>query len=382
MNAAPASKILIVDDEPNLVDALTQLLLAQGFSTAGAASGVQALGELRAAKGGAVPFDVLITDLKMPAMDGIALVEAAHRIDADLVSIVMTGHGTIDTAVAAMKAGALDYILKPFSLRIAMPVLSRALAVRKLRLDNARLLEQVANRTSELEAANRELRSVNKELDSFGHSLSHDVRQPLNVMIGFTDLLMSEKPGSLNPKQREFLGDIRDGGRYLMRLTEDLLKFSRLSQVPVQKQAVNMETLVWEILRANQAAEPERRMDLRVGPLPGAFADPTLLRQVMVNLIANAFKFTRRVSHPLIEITGESRTGETSYCISDNGAGFDMADAARLFSIFQRLHSEAAFEGTGVGLSIVKRIVERHGGTISAEAQLGKGATFLVTLPS
>jgi signal transduction histidine kinase len=382
MSTARVPKILVVDDEPDLLAALCELIQAQGYSATGTASGRQALGELRAAMTGGAPFDVLITDLMMPVMDGIALLRAGRDIDADLVSIVMTGHGTIDTAVAAMKGGALDYILKPFSLKIAMPVLSRAIAVRKLRFENAGLSQQVANRTVELESANRELRRVNRELEAFGHSISHDVQQPLNVMIGLAELLISEKPGALNAKQRNFLADICDGGRYLMRLTQDLLNFSRLNQQPLQKQTVEVEALVWEILRNNLQAEPERRIDLRVGVLPTASADPSLLRQVLLNLISNAFKFTRRVPAPMIEISAESRARETAYRISDNGAGFDMADAPRLFGIFQRLHSEAAFEGTGVGLSVVKRIIERHGGAVSAEAEVGRGATFTFTLPS
>ncbi len=157
-------------------------------------------------------FDVLITDLMMPAMDGIALLRAALELDNDLVSVVMTGHGTIDTAVEAMQAGALDYILKPFNLSVIMPVLARALAVRKLRQDNAALALQVTLRTEELEAKNRELQITNRELQAFTHSVSHDLRQPLNGVIGFAELLLSEKPGSLNASQKEYLGDIYNGG--------------------------------------------------------------------------------------------------------------------------------------------------------------------------
>jgi signal transduction histidine kinase len=208
------------------------------------------------------------------------------------------------------------------------------------------------------------------------------LRQPLNHIIGFSEILISEKPGALNEKQKEFLGDIHNGGMHLMRLTEELLQFSRLSHRALTKEYVNMTDLVGEIVRAMQTAENHRKIQVRVGPLPDASADPSLIRQVLVNLLGNAFKFTRYVSSPIIEVSGQLRADEAVYCIRDNGAGFDMANAQRLFSIFQRLHREEQFEGTGVGLSIVQRIIERHGGTISAEAAVGKGAAFTFALPA
>jgi signal transduction histidine kinase len=383
MTPAPLARLLIVDDERNLVTALCRTLEAEGYSTTGAASGLEALNALRGSVADdTTKFDVLITDLMMPFMDGIALLREAHSIDRDLVSIVMTGHGTIDTAVDAMKGGALDYILKPFNLSVAIPVLLRALAVRRLRRENAALQQQIANRTAELETANRELQGANKELEAFSYSVSHDLRQPLNHIIGFSEFLISEKPGTLNEKQKEFLGDIYNGGTRLLSLTEDLLQFSRLSQQALKKQAVNMEGLVWEIIRPMQAEEPQRSIEIHVGALPAALADPSLLRQALVNLLANAFKFTRHASSPRIEVTGKLLSSKTIYRISDNGAGFDMADAPRLFSIFQRLHNDGEFEGTGVGLSIVQRIIERHGGTVSAKAAVGKGAAFTFVLPT
>jgi two-component system sensor histidine kinase/response regulator len=382
MTRAPPARLLIVDDEIALLNALCRVLQAQGYLTTGAESGRSALSILRSASAHeSGRFDVLITDLKMPDMDGIALLRAAHEIDAEMVSIVMTGHGTIDSAVEAMKGGALDYLLKPFNLSLAIPVLSRALNVRTLRKENAVLLQQVSRHTAELEAANRELRSANKELEAFTHSVSHDLRQPLNHVIGFSELLISDKLGQLNAEQREFLGNIHGGGVRMLRLTEDLLRFSRLGQQALQKQVLDMEALIRDVFRPLQAAEMTRSIELHMDPLPCASGDPSLLRQVWVNLLGNAVKFTRRVAHPKIDISAERRPGEVSYCIRDNGAGFDMAKLPRLFSIFQRLHSDSDFEGTGVGLSIVQRIIERHGGTISAQAEVGKGAAFTFTLP-
>ena len=381
INGISLARLLIVDDDGDQVATMCRLLRAQGYSVTGATSGANALEVLRATRADDVQFDILVTDLIMPTMDGIALLRAALEIDKDLVSIIMTGHGTVDSAVEAMKSGALDYICKPFSLKIAMPVLSRALAVRRLSRENAFLFQQVANHTIELETANRELIAANAQLDAFAGSVSHDLRQPISHIMGFAELLSRKEIGPLNEKQREYFHYIYNGGKHLLCLTEDLLRFSRVSHEPLCKEDVDMEALVREILIPMQMAETHRRMELRIGSLPRVRGDRSLLRQAFVNLLSNAFKFTRRVANPLVEVTGKLADGKISYCIRDNGAGFDMTQSQRLFTIFQRLHSDGEFEGTGVGLSIVKRILEHHGGGITAESEIGKGTSFTLELP-
>jgi signal transduction histidine kinase len=211
--------------------------------------------------------------------------------------------------------------------------------------------------------------------------VSHDLRQPISHIIGFAELLSKKETGPLNEKQREFFDYIYNGGKHLLCITEDLLRFSRVSHQALCKENVDMEALVREILGPMQMAEAHRRIEVRIGPLPCVRGDRALLRQAFVNLLSNAFKFTRQVSNPIVEVTGKSTDGKTSYCIRDNGAGFDMAQAQRLFTIFQRLHSDGEFEGTGVGLSIVKRILEHHGGRITAESEIGKGTSFTLELP-
>ena len=381
-HSSPIARLLIVDDEKAQVSALCCTLTSEGFATTGVGSAAEALYTLRSAASEHVgAFDVLITDLTMPDMDGIALLRAAQKIDPDLVGLVMTGHATLDTAVKAMKSGALDYIAKPFNLSVILPVLTRALIMRNLRIENTKLLYHLAKRTTELEVANRDLKSANRELEAFSSSVSHDVRQPLSGMISFSEFLLSEESGPLNAQQKEFLGYIYRSGRQLVCLTDDLLAFSHLGHQTLRKETVSIEKLVSQILRQLRDAEPSRSVELRVSALPEAEADPSLLRQVFVNLLSNAFKFTRRVPHPVIEVTGRQQTNECVYVVSDNGAGFDMAASQRLFAIFHRLHSSQDFEGTGVGLSIAHRVIERHGGRIWAEAAVGKGAKFTFTLP-
>lgn len=374
-------RLLIVDDDGDQVETSCRVLAAQGFVTTGATSAEHALVLLGAAQHDEAHFDILIADLIMPGMDGIGLMHAAREIDPDLVGVIMTGRATIDTAIDAMKSGAVDYIIKPFTLDVLIPVLSRALALKRLRAANALRLQQRANEAAKLETANRELSLANTELDAFTRSVSHDLRQPISQIIGFAELLCGEKVGPLNEKQRELFHYIDKGGRQLLRLTDDLLRFSRLSNQPVSKVRVDVAAMLREIWDPMRMAEPLRKIEFRVAELPSISGDRSLLRLAFTNLLSNACKFTRHKATAIIEITGKSEPGKNSYCIRDNGAGFAMAGSQQLFGIFQRLHGDQEFEGTGVGLSIVKRIVERHGGTIAATAVLGEGAAFTIELP-
>jgi len=377
MNSTASAKLLIVDDEAAQVTALCRALQVNGYDTTGVESASRALGLLQERR-----FDILITDLTMPGLDGIALLRAAREIDPDLIGIMMTGHGTVDSAVEAMKTGALDYILKPFNLSGILPVLSRATTLRRLRIENAALVQGIADRTAELERTNRELRSANQDLDAYNRSVSHDLRAPLNATIGFTELLIDEKAGALNDTQREYLSEVLKGSRRQLLLIDGLMDLARLGHQRLVTQHVNVTEMVEEIIRELRDVEPQRTVAVQCEALPEAQADPTLLRQVFFNLLANSFKFTRHAASAIIEIQGRQTPLASTYVITDNGAGFDMKHADKLFTIFQRLHTEVQFEGTGVGLSIVQRIIERHGGHICAQSEIDKGTRFTVTLPS
>ena len=369
-------RLLVVDDEIRQMTALCDTLRDHGYETTGYSAGPAALDALRATK-----FDLLLTDLMMPRMDGIALLRAALEIDPDLVGVVMTGHGTIDTAVEAMKTGALDYILKPFKLSAVIPVLSRAMTVRRLRRENAELAQSVRERTAALEAANNALESANKELEAFSYSISHDLRAPLRHVDGFSQLLAEGYSAQLPPPAQRLLKNVCDGAKRLGRLIDDLLNFSRLSRRPLDKRTVSLSRLVQEVLDELQEERKGREVEIKIDPLPDCLGDASLLKQVYVNLLANALKFTRQRKPALIEIGGSEQAGELLCFVRDNGAGFDMQFADKLFGVFQRLHRDDQFEGTGVGLSIVQRIIHRHGGRIWAEAEVDKGATFHFTLP-
>jgi light-regulated signal transduction histidine kinase (bacteriophytochrome) len=359
---------LIVDDEAPQMQALCNTLGDHGYETHGFRDGATALEALGSAR-----FDLLLADLMMPGMDGIALLQAAKQIDQDLVGIIMTGEGTITSAVEAMKTGALDYILKPFKLSVILPVLARALAVRDLRIANAKLERGILERTAELEAAN-------KELEAFAYSVSHDLRSPLLVITGSAEMLIEDYAKHMPADAQQIARNIIMGSERMTQIISDLLRLSRLGRQALVQSSVNIATLVRDVLAELQREQSGRRIDIRVGDLPDCIGDPALLKQVFTNLLSNAFKFTRDKEKPVIEVSSRRQADENVYCVQDNGAGFDMEQAKELFGAFQRFHSAQEFEGTGVGLSIVHRIIQRHGGRVWAEAEPDKGASFYFSL--
>ena len=370
MSTPALGRLLIVDDEKAQMRALCHTLDMEGYSTTGFSSAREALAALRAGT-----FELLLTDLMMPEMDGISLLNAARQVDADLAGVVMTGHGTIDTAVKAMQVGALDYILKPFRLNVILPVIARALDVRRLRLDNAALQERERQYISELETANR-------DLEAFSYSVSHDLRAPLRAITGFCDIYMTEFAAGIPEEGSRMLGHVVEGARRMDRLIEGLLAFCRFSRQPLAKRPVALDRVVEGVVADLRTREGERTVELRVDQLPECQGDPLLLEQVFVNLLSNAFKFTRGRAPAVIEVGSVRQAGELILFVRDNGAGFDMKYANKLFGVFQRLHSADEFEGTGVGLSIVQRIIQRHGGRIWAESAPDRGAAFFFTLPA
>lgn len=370
MPSSSGARLLIVDDERAQMTALCDTLEDAGYQTTGLTSAHDALELLRRQS-----FDLLLTDLVMPEMSGIALLRQAQGIDPNLLGIVMTGNAAIDTAIEAMQAGALDYVLKPFKLSVILPVLTRAMNVRKLRIEIAQLQQRLRRYVAELEAAN-------KELESFSYSVSHDLRAPLRAISSYSTILVQDYAAQIPPGAHALLGKVIDNAHRMGSLIEHLLHFSHLSRQTLTRHKVSVVKLVGETAEELRKEAGARDIELRIGELPDAIGDSVLLRQVFVNLLSNAFKFTRQQPRALIEVGCEVRDGEPTYFIRDNGAGFDMRYMERLFGVFQRLHSNAEFEGTGIGLSLVQRIIQRHGGRIWAEAEVGKGATFHFVLPT
>jgi two-component system sensor histidine kinase/response regulator len=368
MTQEALGRLLIVDDEVPQMKALCHTLTTEGYLTTGYSSARQAMQALQAGQ-----FDLVLTDLMMPEMDGIELLNAVRLVDPSVAGVVMTGHATIDTAVKAMQIGALDYVVKPFRLNAILTVLGRALNLRRLQLENSALQERERMYIAELEAAN-------KQLEAFSFSVSHDLRAPLHTITGFCDLYLSQFEQTIPDEGRQLLNHVMNGARRMNVLIEDLLRFCRLSRQSLVKSPIEIERIVKRTLAELQATAAERNIELRVGQLPTCEADASLLEQVFVNLLSNAFKFTRHRNPAEIEIGSFERHGEVILFVRDNGAGFDMKYAGKLFGVFQRLHSSADFEGTGVGLSIVQQIVLRHGGRIWVDSAPNEGTTFYFTL--
>lgn len=249
---------------------------------------------------------------------------------------------------------------------------ARRAAEREVLRVNADLENRVHARTAELEQANR-------ELESFSYSASHDLRTPLRALNGYAHILRNEEADRLSDDGRRMLERIWLNAEKMGVLIDELLQFARLSRHEMKTDRVDMRALAADVGTELRGEYPKAA--IHIAPLPPAAGDGTLLRQVWQNLIANALKFSSKREQPEIRIDAEATDGEITYRIADNGAGFDMAHAGRLFDVFQRMHDEREFPGTGAGLAIVKRIVARHGGRVWAEAEPDRGATFYFTLP-
>lgn len=369
MSGAQQARLLIVDDETAQTRALCDTLKLEGYATQGYSSAQEALAALSPCQ-----FDLLITDLMMPEMDGITLSNAVRVIDPTIATIVMTGHGTIDTAVRAMQDGALDYILKPFRLNVILPVIARALGVQRLRRENAELQERERRRSEELAAAYQ-------DLESFSYSISHDLRAPLRSITSFAQILEEDLGTQPEAEIRRIIGIIRSGSQKMDQLIVGLLEFSRAAREPLDLDLIDMTLMAGAATTEAMAlySGPTPRID--IGDLPSVAADARVIRQVWCNLIGNALKYSAKRSEPWVKITGRVEDREALYQVEDNGAGFDMAYAEKLFGVFQRLHSAEEFSGTGVGLAIVKRIIVRHGGRLWAQGSPDAGACFQFALP-
>jgi len=231
-----------------------------------------------------------------------------------------------------------------------------------------------------LEQKNGELLAVIKDLDAFTYSVSHDLLAPLRAIDAFTQILLKEHGAELAPEPRDYLQLVRGNTLQMGALIDDLLAFSRLGRKPFIKQAVTLGPIVEQVLAELRAQSGERAVKIKVADLPAVLGDPALLKQMLGNLIGNAFKYTRQRADAAIEIGSSEIEGEQVFFVRDNGAGFDTKYAGQLFKVFQRLHRAEDFEGTGVGLAIVQRIINRHGGRVWADAAVGKGATFYFTI--
>ena len=295
--------------------------------------------------------------------------------------------GAVNTVSKAAQLVAAGDLAQSVVVRTGDEIESMADSFNKMTSNMKKMVEELRHEITErkraeesLASSNAKLAAANKELEAFSYSVSHDMRAPLRAMNGFSRILLEEHAPELSPEAQRYLHLVCDNAYQMSQLIDDLLTFSRLSRRPLEKQPVAPADIVRQVFTDLRGEQEGRRIEISIGDLPPCQADSALLKQVYVNLLSNALKFTRGREIARIEVGCRQTDGEHVYFVKDNGVGFDMRYADKLFGVFQRLHRAEDYEGTGVGLAIVQRIIHRHGGRVWAEAEVDKGATFHFTI--
>jgi signal transduction histidine kinase len=369
--AAPAEKLhfLLVEDNPLDVELVQRELRKAGFDFT--SSLVQCPEDFTREVTSHRP-DVVITDYNLPQWRGLEALDILRRQQIEVPLILVTGALGETTAVECIKNGITDYVLKGALTRL--PV-----AIRRA-LQEKHLHEQRKQAEREKEEHLRELKRSNAELEQFAYVASHDLQEPLRMVASYTELLGERYRGKLDANADKYIGYAVDGAQRMQRLIRDLLAYARVSSQAKPLQPTDASAVVASVIQLMRATIESNQAEIVCGALPTVMADELQLGQVFQNLINNAIKFHAE-RPPRVEVSAHAKGGAWDFAVQDNGIGMDMESAGRIFQMFQRLHSREEYEGTGIGLAIAKRIVERHGGRIWCESVVGQGSTFHFTLP-
>lgn len=392
--------ILVAEDSPTQAQRLRLLLEDEGYRVELARSGTEGLEKVRSS-----PPDLIVSDLMMPGMDGYAFCNAVKSSDQTrrIPFILFTEHHAPKDIVEGLLRGADNFIPKSSSDEYLLERVRRIfeqlehrrrgqlnveIVVRvgdreiPISADKQQIFELLIATLEETGRANEQLAALNRELETFSYSVSHDLRAPLRHISGYVHMLEENASASLDEASRRLLGRVTEAARRMGQLIDDLLAFSRMGRAEFLRRKVDVGALVGEVVGELREGSPGSALVIRQGTLPEVTGDAAMLRVVLTNLVSNALKYSRTREQPEVEIGAlEGRPGEVVVFVRDNGVGFDMQYADKLFGVFQRLHGADDFEGTGIGLATVRRIVHRHGGRTWAEGEPGRGATFYFSLP-
>jgi DNA-binding response OmpR family regulator/two-component sensor histidine kinase len=383
-------KVLAVDDSETYLQELGEALRTDGYEVVLARSGEEALALLAVQ-----PVDCVLLDLLMPGMGGR---EACRRLKSasnmrDIPIVMLTAVDDRESMIQGLSAGADDYIAKSSDLDLLRARVLAQIRRKQFEDENRLIREQLLR--AELEKAEAraaqevaqaraalvdELEAKNEELDSFSYSVAHDLRAPLRSLDGFSLALLEDYADQLDEEGRRYLLFIRESAQKMAGLIDDLLALSRVTRSEFERRRVDLTEIANSIAERLRQSQPERQVAVAVAEGLVADGDRQLLGVLMDNLLGNAWKYTARRARAHIEVGSTVNGGEEVFHVRDNGAGFDMAYANKLFGVFQRLHSARDFEGTGIGLATVQRIVRRHGGKVWADGKVDEGATFFFSL--
>jgi hypothetical protein len=324
--------------------------------------------------------DLVITDIKMPVMHGIEMARRIMALRKATPIIVTSAHSDLGYLIESIEIGISRYVMKPIDKDKLFEAIEGTLAQLRAANEKKRAAAEIVALNQHLAARARELEIANRDLEAFSYTVSHDLRTPLTNINGYCQVILELFGGGLEEQCREFVKVIYSETISMNELIKTLLDFSRLTRKEIVRSRVDLSELAEGTAAGFRVREPERHLSFQIAPGLAAEGDHDLLRVVLDNLLGNACKYTGRKEQAFIEFGMTGDAGESAYFVRDNGAGFDMAQADRLFSAFQRLHSEREFKGFGIGLATVQRIIQRHGGRVWAEGAEGEGATFYFTL--
>jgi two-component system NtrC family sensor kinase len=383
-------KILAVDDSETYLQALADALRQDNYDVALARTGEEAL-ELLALQ----PVDCILLDLMMPGIGGL---ETCRRLKfvpvlRDIPVVMLTSIEDRETMIEGLGAGADDFISKSSDFAVLHARVIAQLRRKQFEDENRTFREQLLHNELEAEQARaakevaevraalvEELEVKNKELDAFSYSVAHDLRAPLRSIDGFSLALLESYSDKIDEEGQQYLRYVRESAQQMAELIENLLTLSRITRSELVRGSLDLAAIAADVLGRLKRQNPKQQVHAAVAEGILADGDTRLMTIVLENLIGNAWKFTSKRADATIEVGAVERDGRRAFFVRDNGAGFDMAYASKLFGVFQRLHSSSEFEGTGIGLATVQRIIHRHGGRIWAEGEVGRGATFFFTL--